>query len=287
MVVKVRDKIVYILKEIIALFLNCLIEVWHFLKIILKDAIVVIVFCSIMTILITRPIWLVYNRTANEKIVETGIETYRMYTVPDLSVKEAKTLLYTTDKYILYQDIPELIKNTLIVNVDPTFDTNKGVDKHRIINFLKQLKDTQGNVIMDMDTITQKVVSTVFLQDEKGIDKYCEKYIMAKKMDKYYSKNSIMEIYCNVIDCANGAKGIQQASYKYFGKDVRDLSIREQMYICVIMLDSRYYNPYKSIADISEKCDSLLERAYVMEHITEEEYKTALREKVHILRDEK
>ena len=283
--VKVRKKIRYILREFITFLFHCLVEVWHFIKIILKDAILLVAFCSIMTILITRPVWVVYNNIAKEKIVETGIEAYRMYAVPDLSEGSAKTLAKTTENYILYQDIPEFITNTLIDNVDPTFEDNKGVDWNRIIDAIKQIKETQGNVIMDIDTITQKVVETVFLQNEKGVDKYCEKVLMALKMNKYYSKRSIMEIYCNVIDCANGTKGIQQASYKYFGKDVRDLSIREQMYICVIMLDARDYNPYKNLSGIANKCDILLDQAFTKGYITESEYKSALKEKVTILRD--
>ncbi len=283
---EVRNRIVYIVKEFIAFLLNCGVEAWHFIKIILKDLIVVVVFCSVMTVLITHPIWSKYNNLANEKVTETGIEVYRMFAVPEMTEKEAQTLLETTDQYILRKDIPDVITKTMILNIDPSFETNKGVDWQRIFSSIYEIKETQGNVIIDTDTITQKVAATVFLQEEKGIDKYCEKIAMAKKLDKCYSKDSIMEIYCNVTDCANGAKGIQQGAYKYFGKDVRELSLREQIYLCVIMLDARDYNPWVNISGVSEKCNEVLERLYCVGYITEDEYNTALSEKIQVLKEE-
>ena len=283
--VKVRNKIIYIFREFLSLLFNCAFEAWHFIKIILKDATVVIVFCSVMAVLITKPIWSKYNDFAKEKIVNTGIETYRMFTAPELSVKEAQTLTETTDRYILRKDIPDVMVITMILNIDPSFEKNKGVDIPRLVELVEQIKETQGNVIIDTDTLAEKVVDTVFLEDEKGFDKFGNKIFMALKLEQCYSKDSILEMYFNVTDCANDTKGIQQGAYKYFGKDVRELSLRQQMILCVILLDARDYNPKNNIAEVNEKCNALLERLYNTGNITEEEYTKALNEKVQIIRD--
>ena len=283
--VNIRKRIFYIIYEVVGFLFNCILEIWHFLKIVLLDVLCSILICLILSAIILYPTYNKYNTNAKEAVDDNGISVYRLYTAPNLSDSKAIQLSETTKEYILGKDIPFIMYIELILHQDPTFNINNGVDWERIENAIHTIIDTQGGVIPDIDTISQKVAEIVFLEDEVGVDRFCDKILMAIKLNKKYDKETIKEFYCNVVDCGNDTKGIQQASYKYFGKDVRDLSLKQQMYICVVAMDSKNNNPYKNSSDIIKKSNELIRDLQQRGLITQENGDNALKEAIQLYRE--
>ena len=46
-------------------------------------------------------------------------------------------------------------------------------------------------------------------------------------MEKVFEKDEILEMYMNQVYFGSGAWGVQNASRKYFGKDVQDITLSE------------------------------------------------------------
>ncbi|MBR4314321.1 MAG: transglycosylase domain-containing protein, partial [Lachnospiraceae bacterium] len=183
---------------------------------------------------------------------------------------------------LLAKDIPPMVKEALILELDPTFEENVGVDNTRILEGLRTLIRTQGSTVPEMDTIAQKVIENVFLTDVAGVDKICEKYIGAKYLTAKYSKDEIIEFYCNSASCGKDIRGLQEASYVYFKTDFNSLSLKQQVYLCALLIDSREKNESILHKQALEKSESLLNKLESVGIITEEEYNKAKDEKIAV-----
>ena len=49
--------------------------------------------------------------------------------------------------------------------------------------------------------------------------------LQALNLERNYSKDEIIEAYLNTVYLSNGCYGVKTAAEKYFGKDIKDLSV--------------------------------------------------------------
>lgn len=278
----VLNTIGYGIKEFALFIFNTILEVWHCIKIVLKDLFYSIVFCCVFTVLVLHPIYKQYNDFAKEKVDDSTVSIMRSHIDENLSIAESMGIENSTTTYLLAKDIPPMVKAALILELDPTFEENVGVDNKRILEGLKTLIRTQGSTVPEMDTIAQKVIENVFLTDVAGVDKICEKYIGAKYLTAKYSKDEIIEFYCNSASCGKDLRGLQEASYVYFKTDFNSLSLKQQVYLCALLIDSREKNEIILHKQALEKSESLLNKLESVGIITEEEYNKAKDEKIAV-----
>lgn len=52
-------------------------------------------------------------------------------------------------------------------------------------------------------------------------------WVIAVKLERYYTKEEILSMYLNKFDFLNNAVGIKTASYTYFGCEPKDLKIEQ------------------------------------------------------------
>ena len=98
-----------------------------------------------------------------------------------------------------------------------------------------------GNFTEGASTITQQLLkNTVFTGwtsettfKERLVRKIQEQYL-ALQLEKTMSKEQILEDYLNTINLGAGCYGVQAAAYRYFGKDVSELTLSE----CTVIAES-------------------------------------------------
>ncbi|WP_156089721.1 transglycosylase domain-containing protein [Dactylosporangium aurantiacum] len=73
--------------------------------------------------------------------------------------------------------------------------------------------------------------------------------VIALKLNKQYSKEQIMTMYLNIIYFGRGAHGIQAASYAYFNKSVKDLTVAEGVVLAGVIKNPSGDNDKGSPAD--------------------------------------
>ena len=54
-----------------------------------------------------------------------------------------------------------------------------------------------------------------------------EELALAVQLEKYYTKDQILELYLNTIYFGHGAYGLKEASLTYFGKEPKDLDLSQ------------------------------------------------------------
>ena len=74
----------------------------------------------------------------------------------------------------------------------------------------------------------------LFLTPEKTYERKIKEVILAFQIEKNFTKEEILTLYCNQIYFGHGNYGVEAASRFYFGKAVKDLALPEAALIAGI-----------------------------------------------------
>ena len=184
--------------------------------------------------------------------------------------------------YLSYEDIPADVVNAFVSVEDRTFWNNSGVDYKGILRVCVNYVKTKGQVAEGASTITQQLARGTFLSNEKTLSRKIKEIFIARQLTKKYTKEQIMEFYCNSCCFANGIYGVEDASQKYFGRSVSDLSLSETAYICAIPNRPEYYNPLKNSENAISRRNKILQDMYECDYITKDAGDAALTENITV-----
>ena len=184
--------------------------------------------------------------------------------------------------YLGYEDIPADVVNAFVSVEDRTFWNNSGVDYKGILRVCVNYVKTKGQVAEGASTITQQLARGTFLSNEKTLSRKIKEIFIARQLTKKYTKEQIMEFYCNSCCFANGIYGVEDASQKYFGRSVSDLSLSETAYICAIPNRPEYYNPLKNSENAISRRNKTLQDMYECDYITKDAGDAALAENITV-----
>lgn len=151
--------------------------------------------------------------------------------------------------WVDYEDLPSQLFDVLISVEDKRFKEHQGVDWIGTTNSFVKLALSYVGMGSDEDvrgasTITQQLVRNITGDNESGIPRKLREIFRALKVEKYYSKDQILESYLNTVPFGNNTNGIQAAANLYFTKDVSELTVAEMASIIGITKSPTYYNPY-------------------------------------------
>ena len=128
-----------------------------------------------------------------------------------LHFKESLEARVDRNKFISQKEIPDLHGA-----IDPI-----GVTRAAVTNYFA------GHTLEGGSTITQQTVKNIFLSNDRTILRKMEELALAVQMEKYYTKDQILELYLNTIYFGHGAYGLKEASLTYFGKEPKDLDLSQ------------------------------------------------------------
>jgi len=169
------------------------------------------------------------------------------------------------------EKIPDVLKKAIIATEDPRFYRHRGVDILGVLRAFKEnirsgrlLRRPQGG-----STITQQLARLLFLYPQQTIGRKLKEMYLSLQIEKQYSKEKILELYCNQFYLNHGVYGVETASNFYFGKSVTDLTLEEAALIAGIFRGPSVYSPYTNVAT------TLRRRNHVITRMVEESYITA------------
>ncbi len=172
--------------------------------------------------------------------------------------------------WIDYEDIPEDMINAFKDLEDKRFDQHSGVDWVRTIFGVIKNKFKHGG-----STITQQLIKNLTGENNRDISRKFYEILNALNLERYYSKETIIEAYLNTIYLGNGCYGIKTAAEEYFGKDVEDLNVAECASIAAITKAPGDYDPFTELEEHLKRQQDCLYIMYENGTLTEKEYKKA------------
>lgn len=154
---------------------------------------------------------------------------------------------YATEQrlFMPIEKIPDLVKNAFIAAEDKKFYTHSGIDYVGIIRaVLGNVKNLgRGRRPAGASTITQQVAKNFLLSSEVSYVRKIKEAIIARRIEKAFTKDHILELYLNEIYLGNRSYGVAAAALNYFGKPLDKLTIEEIGYLAALPKGPNNYNP--------------------------------------------
>jgi len=166
---------------------------------------------------------------------------------------------------ISLHEIPDFLKNAVIVVEDRRFYSHWGVDFMGIMRAF-YINIRSGDIVQGGSTITQHLARNLFLTTEKTFSRKIREAILALEIERTYSKDEILEMYFNQVYFGSGAYGIEAAAQTYFGKHTSELTLDEGTLLAGIPRWPSRYSPYLNIEA------SLNRRATILDLMVEEAF---------------
>ena len=152
--------------------------------------------------------------------------------------------------YTAYKDLSPSIINALIATEDVRFVEHSGIDAKALFRaFVKRGLMFQKNAGGD-STLSQQLAKQLFTENvaRNTLQRLFQKpieWVIAVKLERYYTKEEILSMYLNKFDFLNNAVGIKTAAYTYFGCGPKDLKIEEAATLVGMCKNPSLYNPVR------------------------------------------
>lgn len=174
---------------------------------------------------------------------------------------------------ITFEDFPEHLLQALVAIEDERFYQHSGVDITSLLRvgfktILMGDKSAGGG-----STLTQQLAKNLFPRKERVhsnlvVDKIKE-MIVARRLEKIYSKEEILTLYLNTVSFGDNTFGIESAALKFFNKQARLLQLEESAVLVGMLKATRGYNP-RIFPDASKsRRDLVFQSMYHNDFITE------------------
>ena len=142
-----------------------------------------------------------------------------------------------------FNELPDHLVEALVATEDARFRDHSGIDARGTLRAIVKLGGGGG-----ASTISQQLSKQLFHGEGSRniVDRIAQKakeWIIAIRLERQYTKEEIIAMYFNIYDFGNNADGIRSAARIYFGKEPKNLDIKESAMLVGMFKNSSLYNP--------------------------------------------
>lgn len=177
-------------------------------------------------------------------------------------------------EWISLNNISDYLIDATISTEDKRFYNHPGFDVLRIAKSM-YVNVTTKNLSQGASTITQQLARNLFSNFDKTWRRKLKEAWYAFRIEIDYSKDEILEAYLNTINYGNGVLGIENASYYYFNKSAKDLSLAEASMLAGIPKAPNAYSPLNDSETAKKRQGIILNYMVKNKKISEKEAKDA------------
>jgi len=200
---------------------------------------------------------------------------------------QAPLRIYTRDKRLMAQfgvqkrtpvtldQIPQPLIHAFIAAEDDRFYAHAGVDFDGLVRAGRQLVLT-GEKQQGGSTITMQVARLFLLSNEKTFLRKIKEIILARKIEREYSKNHILELYLNQIYLGHRAYGVTAAAETYYGRPLTQLTLAEYAMLAGLPKAPSANNPIANETRAIQRRNYVLHRMLELGYITKSDYDGAI-----------
>ncbi len=184
---------------------------------------------------------------------------------------------YAREKRILLKEgeVPELLQQAILAAEDTNFFQHGGIDAEGVLRAAINNLSPDRTSRIGGSTITMQLAREIFLTRKKTWRRKIEEALLAVELEKSFSKQQILTLYCNLIFLGHGNYGFEAAAQSYFHKTVADLDLPEAAMLAGIPQRPSAYSAYRRPDLVIRRRDYVLRRMQEEGFITPEEYETA------------
>jgi penicillin-binding protein 1A len=180
-------------------------------------------------------------------------------------------------KPIRYADLPQMVIDAILATEDDRFFEHPGVDYQGLVRAAIELIKT-GHKRQGGSTITMQVARNFFLSSEKTYLRKLTEIFLALKIERYLTKEEILELYLNKIYFGQRAYGVGAAAEVYYGLPIDQLSLAQIAMIAGLPKAPSANNPVSNPERAMQRRNYILGRMYVLGFIDSNQYQKSINE---------
>ena len=151
--------------------------------------------------------------------------------------------------FVGYYDLSPNIINALLATEDVRFAEHSGIDAYALTRAVVKRGILMQKNAGGGSTITQQLSKQLYSPSADNVmERLFQKpieWVIAVKLERYYTKEEILTMYLNKFDFLNNAVGIKTAAFTYFGCEPKDLKIEEAATLVGMCKNPSLYNPVR------------------------------------------
>lgn len=168
--------------------------------------------------------------------------------------------------YADFDEISPAVVDALISTEDARFNEHSGIDMRAVARamiktiILRQKSSGGGS------TITQQLAKQLYTPPTSGllsraVQKPIE-WMIAIKLERFYSKEEILKMYLNQFDFLYNAVGIKSAAKVYFNTSAEELDTLQAATLVGMVKNPAYYNPIRHTERTRLRRNTVLDQMY-------------------------
>ena len=154
--------------------------------------------------------------------------------------------------YTSYENLSPYLVKALVATEDERFYEHSGIDFKAVLRAVVKRVVLRQKQAGGGSTITQQLAKQLYSDKagtiwERAMQKPIE-WVIAVKLERYYTKDEIITMYLNYFDFLHNAVGIKTAAKTYFNKEPRDLNLNECAMLVGMCKNPSLFNPVRPVA---------------------------------------
>ncbi len=142
-----------------------------------------------------------------------------------------------------------------------------------------------GRAVEGASTLTQQLVKTMILSNEKSVSRKIKEAFIAFKVEEKLSKQEILERYLNQIYFGHGYYGVKSAALGYFHKNLNQLTLKEAAILTGLPKAPSNYDPTKNYEGSMQRSNAIINRMHYLGWIDDAKHQAALNEQPKVYTD--
>jgi penicillin-binding protein 1A len=165
-------------------------------------------------------------------------------------------------QWVSYRELPPLLVRALLAAEDLRFFHHRGVDLQAVARAAWS-NYRAGHVVEGASTITQQVARALLPEEigrEQSIRRKVREALVARRIERHYSKDRILEVYVNQVFLGASAYGVRAAARAYFDRSLDQLDIAQAALIAGLAQAPGRADPFVDPAAARRRRDEVLDR---------------------------
>ena len=177
--------------------------------------------------------------------------------------------------YTDYDALSPYVIDALIATEDVRFESHSGIDFWALGRTMVKTVMMGDKSSGGASTITQQLAKQLYSQPSSNMLKRAMQkpieWMIALKLERFYTKDEILNMYLNRFDFLNNAVGIKTAANVYFGKEPGELRCEEAAMLVGMLKNPSYYNPLRHPERTLNRRNTVLEQMEKAGKLSKEE----------------
>lgn len=170
--------------------------------------------------------------------------------------------------------ISPFLPQAVLAMEDRRFFEHQGIDVRRILGAAWQ-NLREGRRAQGASTITQQLARLRFLTLDKTLRRKVREAILARRLERIYSKQEILELYLNQIYFGGGFYGAEAAARGYFGHSAAELDLAQAAMLAGLVQAPSFYDPTVNLERAIARRDLVLRVMHDLGVIDETQWQAA------------